>query len=746
MKKIFSLGLMLAALALTCCSKDAVEEQMNPAGAGAFELVADLDGGRTVADGIQTAWAAADAINVWTDVSGEKTYTSHGSFAIAEEDLATSTFRGTLAAELTEASYDWYAFYPYSKYNGYSSSSPAKTAYNDIAFPAQQQDGNNNQKHIAGANAPLYGVALDVAAGEKPALQFKHLSTLVKVVVTNATDEPISIKNVKFETETEKISGTFYTNLIEGPSYESSGDSYTYNYVNLAVTGEETIAAFDGKAEFYLNVCPFGAEAAETVTVTVTDGGDQVVTKTYTIPVGSSLSKPGKITTLNFTFDIPEEVEWTTIADIHAATAEGVYNIKNATVVAVGAKNSLLYDGTGYLYSYQTLEDIAVGDIINIMNAQTSTYGERQIKNGATIEKVGTTTVEHPDAEEIADATAYNNLTANYTVGQYVTIYASRLSIGSYMNFYVNGGTATGSFVTPSDTSALVALNGLPAKLTGYVCYLNTSNFFYIFMTEVEALPYLSANPTSLTWDADDTTAKTATISSDAEGWTYTAPDWVTVTPNGTTLTIAPKAANESTEEDLTGEIVLTHATDNTIQAKITITQQKVATGTVVEGGRDDFSTLKTNTSYTSVKTTAGWVGSNCAVQGGGTSNSNPNFIMLGAAANRGLVMNGKTTTIGSITSPTLTTGCGTLTFDYGLNYSDTKISFKVQIIQNETVVKEFDVTKTSATKFQKYSHEEVINIAGDFVIKFTNNCPSNSTQNKDRTTIFNVVWTGYSE
>ncbi len=307
MKKIFSLGLMLAALALTCCSKDAVEEQMNPAGAGAFELVADLDGGRTVADGIQTAWAAADAINVWTNVSGEKTYTSHGSFAIAEEDLATSTFRGTLAAELTEASYDWYAFYPYSKYNGYSSSSPAKTAYNKIADKAQQQDGNNNQKHIAGANAPLYGVALGVAAGEKPALQFKHLSTLVKVVVTNATDEPISIKNIKFETETEKISGTFYTTLTGDPTYQSSGDNYTYNYVNLAVTGAENIAAFDGKAEFYLNVCPFGAEAAETVTVTVTDGGDQVVTKTYTIPVGSSLSKPGKITTLNFTFEAPEE-------------------------------------------------------------------------------------------------------------------------------------------------------------------------------------------------------------------------------------------------------------------------------------------------------------------------------------------------------------------------------------------------------------------------------------------------------
>ncbi|MBQ8471725.1 MAG: hypothetical protein IJ502_07370 [Alistipes sp.] len=108
--------------------------------------------------------------------------------------------------------------------------------------------------------------------------------------------------------------------------------------------------------------------------------------------------------------------------------------------------------------------------------------------------------------------------------------------------------------------------------------------------------------------------------------------------------------------------------------------------------------------------------------------------------------MNGKTSTVGTITSPTLTTGCGTLSFDYGLCNSDTKIKFKVEIIQGGSTVKTFTIENLNATKFQKYSHEEVINIAGDFVIKFTNNCPSNLNSNKDRTTIFNVVWTGYSE
>ena len=171
----------------------------------------------------------------------------------------------------------------------------------------------------------------------------------------------------------------------------------------------------------------------------------------------------------------------------------------------------------------------------------------------------------------------------------------------------------------------------------------------------------------------------------------------------------------------------------------------KPASGTV-EGGSDDFHTISaTNTSYVSGKTTAGWNYKNCAIFKGGTSDSSPAFKMIGDAANRALCMNGKTSAVGSITSPTLTTGCGTLKFNYGLPFSDTKIKFRVDIIQNGAVVKTFTVDKSSASKVTKYSHEEEINVAGEFQIVFTNLSPSNSTSNKDRTAIWDVEWTGYN-
>ncbi len=168
----------------------------------------------------------------------------------------------------------------------------------------------------------------------------------------------------------------------------------------------------------------------------------------------------------------------------------------------------------------------------------------------------------------------------------------------------------------------------------------------------------------------------------------------------------------------------------------------------VVVGGAADFATISaTNTQYVTGTTTAGWNYKNCAIFKGGTSDSSPAFKMIGDASNRALCMNGKTSAVGSITSPTLTTGCGTLTFNYGLPFNDTQIKFRVDIMQNGSVVKTFTINNASATKLTKYSHSEAINVSGDFQIVFTNLSPSNnSTSNKDRTAIWDVEWTGYKE
>ena len=216
-----------------------------------------------------------------------------------------------------------------------------------------------------------------------------------------------------------------------------------------------------------------------------------------------------------------------------------------------------------------------------------------------------------------------------------------------------------------------------------------------------------------------------------------------TVDVNGYVVTVTA-AANEL-EEAVNGNITIKVGDLEATVVKATLAA-KPASGQV-EGGSDDFHTISaTNTSYVSGKTTAGWNYKNCAIFKGGTSDSSPAFKMIGDASNRALCMNGKTSGVGSITSPTLTTGCGTLKFNYGLPFSDTKIKFRVDIMQDGAVVKTFTINNASASKTTKYSHEEVINVAGDFQIVFTNLSPSASTSNKDRTAIWDVEWTGYAE
>lgn len=189
----------------------------------------------------------------------------------------------------------------------------------------------------------------------------------------------------------------------------------------------------------------------------------------------------------------------------------------------------------------------------------------------------------------------------------------------------------------------------------------------------------------------------------------------------------------------MTGTITLScgglTATVSVIQSgKITIT-----------GGRDDFNTVNKSTSYDTYTTTAGWKGCNCSVVGGGNTNNNPTFnSLLGADENtRAFVINGKTSTVGTITSPILSGGCGNLSLNYGLPYSDTQIKFRIDILQNGVEVFSRIIENLEATKSVKYTWSDDINVSGDFQIVITNLCPSsNSTSNKDRVAIWDIIWT----
>lgn len=156
-----------------------------------------------------------------------------------------------------------------------------------------------------------------------------------------------------------------------------------------------------------------------------------------------------------------------------------------------------------------------------------------------------------------------------------------------------------------------------------------------------------------------------------------------------------------------------------------------------------DFSTMnggKANTnSYTSYTSTNGWSGTNICLQQDATKTE----------GNLAPTMNGKTSAVGKITSPTLNGGIGKLSFKCVNTFNESNgISIKVEIKQKGEVVKTenctFSSTEAGSNAICTYTSSN-LNVEGDFVIVLTNNCPShNSNSNKDRVSVYNLTWTNY--
>ena len=175
-----------------------------------------------------------------------------------------------------------------------------------------------------------------------------------------------------------------------------------------------------------------------------------------------------------------------------------------------------------------------------------------------------------------------------------------------------------------------------------------------------------------------------------------------------------------------------------------------------VEGGsptpaaatRADFETMPGRTTtlgtYTS---TDGWVATNSTILEGGETDGNPVFAFIGFVTGstteyaKAPTINGGTSSVGTIVSPTLTGGMKKLSFNYGYAYSGKNLSFRVDVKQNGSVVKTWTVTNSNMTQKQAYTFEQDCAITGDFTIEITNLCPSNGTGNKDRVSIWNLTW-----
>lgn len=163
-----------------------------------------------------------------------------------------------------------------------------------------------------------------------------------------------------------------------------------------------------------------------------------------------------------------------------------------------------------------------------------------------------------------------------------------------------------------------------------------------------------------------------------------------------------------------------------------------------VTGNSADLNTLEPKSSYGTYTTASGWIAKNCAVQQGGDKEGNTMFPCIGSADTRAVCLNGKATAPGSLTSPVLAGGIGTLTFKYGFMFSEgsTTTKFTVNIKQGGAVVKTQSVEVKAPTKFEVMTFTMDCNVSGDFIIEIVNDAYGKQTANKERVSIWDIAWT----
>lgn len=292
---VYAAGLMCLALSITDCQKELVD-QTTPASEPNFELFAQPVTTKTANNGLDTKWVAKDAINVFHAEAGSTLYVSDNKFTV--KDIETGRFDGTVSKSLSaDKSYDWYAFYPYSSYNKIPAGISKDTfGYTTIGGTSQTQTGNGSRAHLAGESCPLYGIASNVASDKVPSIEMNHLTSVIKVSVTNNSGEDLTVSSVSF-TGTEDIVGTYFINFAASPvAYKSRGNAYVSSTASLTVSNGEALAN-GSSADFYIALKPFTAKTGTTLKLAV-NGYEKTLTLKNDITFTAGHIKP-----LNFNYD-----------------------------------------------------------------------------------------------------------------------------------------------------------------------------------------------------------------------------------------------------------------------------------------------------------------------------------------------------------------------------------------------------------------------------------------------------------
>ena len=627
----------------TVSKEDAISEEGIP-----FEFVANPET-KTTIDGLQTKWAADDAVNLFHAVAGSTTYESDGEFTIASEDLATGTFKGTLKESLASGSYDWYAVYPHNKYITSIHNvgdNPARYYIGCREDKAQVQTGNNSTAHLSGANYPLYGKASAVSYDAMPSVTLSNIASFVKIDVTNKNEEPLTVSNIVFTApDGSEIVGQYNIDFAAEPLVFTKYSTYAADYATLTVESGEPIAK-DETASFYIGIKPFTAAAGSDFKVSV-NGYEKTIHTTK-----ANTFESGKIKTVAFDYDAepvgPDPYSWvkTPIGSLVAgdvivivdetssralSSANGSSSLPVATAVTIssnkltaspaenlqfvfevpsaGNYSFKAVNSTDYLYTTDTNKGVRVGSNANKVFVWDSGY----LKNVATGRYVG--------VYDSQDWRCYTSINANIENTQTAFYKKVSLTPSEEHNITIaptSHGTVTTSpaskaeegalvtiTVTPEDGYALTSLAVIDASSASVTV---TDNKFSMPSSDVTitAVFGLQASVTALKTSIDGVPA--AGVAAEVETGVYSLTNAtdsnISVTFDGTVVTDAEAAGGEvlysvaaNTGAARTGWIKIAVAGGNAI--KIDVNQLAGVAGKTYTITWNSTNNSKSVTSYT---------------------------------------------------------------------------------------------------------------------------------------------------
>ena len=310
MKRVINiLGILALLFCVVGCATPDDGADVVKAGGSDMTLYAQSPS-RTTNDGIYTLWSKGDKINVFHSLSGDGGFLNDNAFALQEG--TENGFYGNLNAEgalVSDASYDWYACYPYRASLAAPNGKGAAYVIGSLSTLYQTQSGNNSTFHLAGEHMPLVGVAKCVKAGDAPSVTMKNAASMVELELTNNHNQNIVVKSISFSVENCNLVGSFEIDfrdiekIVYTPILGEVSDTAT-----LRVDSGASIAT-SSSASFYMAIAPFVALSGAKVNISVqlqNSAGEEHIyakSKTLTSQLTFTAGKSKKIS-LNYASDL----------------------------------------------------------------------------------------------------------------------------------------------------------------------------------------------------------------------------------------------------------------------------------------------------------------------------------------------------------------------------------------------------------------------------------------------------------